>query len=110
MVCRDYYDTCPRGVCECDKAMAMCVSHVMATGEHCPNKITIGDAIKAVRRMLKQWTSAGVAIGFKETTNYILIHSLKKTYINEIIRINENDCFINFQFITSILSDEEMWV
>ena len=53
MVCRDYYDTCPRGVCECDKAMAMCVSHVMATGEHCPNKITIGDAIKAVRRMLK---------------------------------------------------------
>ena len=53
MVCSDYYSTCARGICDCDKAMAMCVGHVLAKGEHCPYNIWIGQALKAARRMMK---------------------------------------------------------
>jgi len=53
MECRDHYDTCARAICDCDKHMAMCVANVLAKGAKCPKKITIGQALQAVKRMMK---------------------------------------------------------
>ena len=51
MKCLDHQDKCPQDVCECDKAMAICVRDVLAKEEKCNKKFDIGDILAKVQEV-----------------------------------------------------------
>ena len=51
LTCQNPKQSCPRGICECDKAMAMCVRDVLESGGQCPEKFGLGDLFGLVKKM-----------------------------------------------------------
>ena len=57
LTCRNPKQSCPRGICKCDKAMAICVRDVLESGGQCPKKFGLGNVfgvVKKLRRSLKK--------------------------------------------------------
>ena len=52
ITCDNKKGSCAQGVCECDKAMAICIKKMLDSGSKCPKKFGLGDVDDLVKKMV----------------------------------------------------------